>query len=297
MAKFFIDRPIFAWVIAIIVMLAGVLTIMKLPIAQYPTIAPPAVRISATYPGADAKTVQDTVTQIIEQNMNGIDNLMYMSSTSDSSGSVTITLTFDSGTDPDIAQVQVQNKLSLATRCCRKSSATGPESRKIQQQLPDGGRLRSDDPNMTQDDIADYVASTSRTRSAVRPAWVKCSCSVPSMRCVSGWIEQAEQLPADDHGRDLRHHRAEQPDRRRPAGRPAAGARAAVERLDHRADPSDFAGRVRQDLAEGEYRRFQCACATSLTSSAVRKATPLPLAITASLPPVWVSNWLPAPTP
>lgn len=77
-------------------------------------------KISATYPGADAKTVQDTVTQIIEQNMNGIDNLMYMSSTSDSSGSVTITLTFDSGTDPDIAQVQVQNKLSLATRCCRK---------------------------------------------------------------------------------------------------------------------------------------------------------------------------------
>ncbi|HED3757130.1 TPA: efflux RND transporter permease subunit, partial [Serratia marcescens] len=115
MAKFFIDRPIFAWVIAIIVMLAGVLAIMKLPIAQYPTIAPPAVTISATYPGADAKTVQDTVTQIIEQNMNGIDNLMYMSSTSDSSGSVTITLTFDSGTDPDIAQVQVQNKLSLAT--------------------------------------------------------------------------------------------------------------------------------------------------------------------------------------
>ncbi|MBK0480950.1 efflux RND transporter permease subunit, partial [Klebsiella pneumoniae] len=90
MAKFFIDRPIFAWVIAIIVMLAGVLAIMKLPIAQYPTIAPPAVSISANYPGADAKTVQDTVTQIIEQNMNGIDNLMYMSSTSDSSGSVTI---------------------------------------------------------------------------------------------------------------------------------------------------------------------------------------------------------------
>ena len=115
MAKFFIDRPIFAWVIAIIVMLAGVLAIMKLPIAQYPTIAPPAVSISANYPGADAKTVQDTVTQIIEQNMNGIDNLMYMSSTSDSSGSVTITLTFESGTDPDIAQVQVQNKLSLAT--------------------------------------------------------------------------------------------------------------------------------------------------------------------------------------
>lgn len=90
------------------------LAILKLPVAQYPTIAPPAVTISATY-GADAKTVQDTVTQVIEQNMNGIDNLMYMSSTSDSAGSVTITLTFQSGTDPDIAQVQVQNKLQLAT--------------------------------------------------------------------------------------------------------------------------------------------------------------------------------------
>ena len=113
MSKFFIHRPVFAWVLAIIMMIAGGLAIMQLPIAQYPTIAPPAVAISATYPGADAQTVQDTVTQVIEQNMNGIDNLMYMSSTSDSAGGVTITLTFTSGTDPDIAQVQVQNKLQL----------------------------------------------------------------------------------------------------------------------------------------------------------------------------------------
>lgn len=97
------------------------LAILKLPVAQYPTIAPPAVTISASYPGADAKTVQDTVTQVIEQNMNGIDNLMYMSSNSDSTGTVQITLTFESGTDADIAQVQVQNKLQLAyARCCRK---------------------------------------------------------------------------------------------------------------------------------------------------------------------------------
>ena len=97
MPNFFIDRPIFAWVIAIIIMLAGGLAILKLPVAQYPTIAPPAVTISASYPGADAKTVQDTVTQVIEQNMNGIDNLMYMSSNSDSTGTVQITLTFESG--------------------------------------------------------------------------------------------------------------------------------------------------------------------------------------------------------
>ena len=115
MANFFIRRPTFAWVLAIILMMAGALAILQLPVAQYPTIAPPAVSVSANYPGADAQTVQDTVTQVIEQNMNGIDNLMYMSSTSDSAGSVTITLTFQSGTDPDIAQVQVQNKLQLAT--------------------------------------------------------------------------------------------------------------------------------------------------------------------------------------
>lgn len=114
MARFFINRPIFAWVIAILVMLAGLLAIQKLPVSQYPAIAPPQIAINATYPGASAQTVQDTVTQVIEQKLNGIDNLIYMSSTSDSSGAVSITLTFKAGTDPNIAQVQVQNKLQLA---------------------------------------------------------------------------------------------------------------------------------------------------------------------------------------
>ena len=114
MANFFIERPVFAWVLAIIMMLSGVIAITQLPIAQYPNIAPPAVTISASYPGADVQTVQNSVTQIIEQNMNGLDGLMYMSSTSDASGNATLTLTFESGTNPDIAQVQVQNKLQLA---------------------------------------------------------------------------------------------------------------------------------------------------------------------------------------
>src|SRR3990172_5750029 len=114
MAQFFIDRPIFAWVIAIIIMLAGALAIKQLPISQYPAIAPPQVSINAMYPGASAKTVEDTVTQVIEQKMNGIDRLRYMSSSSDSTGFVSIVLTFDAGTDPNIAQVQVQNKLQLA---------------------------------------------------------------------------------------------------------------------------------------------------------------------------------------
>src|ERR1700742_1041137 len=115
MSRFFIDRPIFAWVIALVIMLAGGLAIRSLPIAQYPEIAPPAVAITANYPGASAKTLEDTVTQVIEQKMKGLDRLSYMSSTSESAGTATITLTFENGTDPDTAQVQVQNKLALAT--------------------------------------------------------------------------------------------------------------------------------------------------------------------------------------
>ncbi|EAO6398685.1 efflux RND transporter permease subunit [Salmonella enterica] len=160
MANFFIRRPIFAWVLAIILMMAGALAIMQLPVAQYPTIAPPAVSISATYPGADAQTVQDTVTQVIEQNMNGIDNLMYMSSTSDSAGSVTITLTFQSGTDPDIAQVQVQNKLQLATPLLpQEVQQQGISVEKSSSSFLMVAGFVSDNPNTIQDDISDYVAS------------------------------------------------------------------------------------------------------------------------------------------
>ncbi len=161
MAKFFIDRPIFAWVIAIIIMLAGGLAIMKLPIAQYPTIAPPAITISATYPGADAKTVQDTVTQVIEQNMNGIDGLLYMSSTSDSSGTVQITITFDSGTDADIAQVQVQNKLQLAMPLLpQEVQQQGVSVEKSSSSFLMVLGMINTDGSMTQEDISDYVNAT-----------------------------------------------------------------------------------------------------------------------------------------
>jgi len=115
MSRFFIDRPIFAWVIALAIMLGGALAIRALPVNQYPNIAAPAVQISVTYPGASAQTVQDTVVQVIEQQLNGLDGLRYISSVANSDGSVEITVTFDQGVNPDIAQVQVQNKLQLAT--------------------------------------------------------------------------------------------------------------------------------------------------------------------------------------
>ncbi|WEI04912.1 efflux RND transporter permease subunit [Acinetobacter johnsonii] len=115
MAQFFIHRPIFAWVIALVVMLAGIITLTKMPVAQYPTIAPPVVTIAATYPGASAQTVENTVTQIIEQQMNGLDGLRYISSNSAGNGQASINLNFEQGIDPDIAQVQVQNKLQSAT--------------------------------------------------------------------------------------------------------------------------------------------------------------------------------------
>ena len=115
MARFFIDRPIFAWVISIFIMGIGVLSILNLPVAQYPQIAPPSVAVRASYPGASAQTVANTVTQVIEQQMTGLDGLRYISSSSTSEGGASITLTFETGTDVDIAQVQVQNKLSQAS--------------------------------------------------------------------------------------------------------------------------------------------------------------------------------------
>src|ERR1700723_4156264 len=115
MSRFFIDRPVFAWVLAIVLMLAGAVAVLTLPVAQYPSIAPPAVSITVTYPGASAETVQSTVVQVIEQQLSGLDHLLYFSSESDKDGSMTITLNFEQGTNPDIAQVQGQNKLQLAT--------------------------------------------------------------------------------------------------------------------------------------------------------------------------------------
>src|SRR5512147_1329938 len=114
LSRFFLDRPVFAWVIAIIMMLAGGLAIHNLPISQYPPIAPPSIAIDAFYPGASAETVENSITQMIEQKMTGFDDLLYISGTSDSAGAARIELTFKPGTDPDLAWAKVQNKLQLA---------------------------------------------------------------------------------------------------------------------------------------------------------------------------------------
>jgi multidrug efflux pump len=160
MAHFFIDRPIFAWVIAIIIMLAGGLAIKNLPVSQYPAIAPPEISITAIYPGASAKTLENTVTQIIEQKMNGIDNLNYITATSDSSGMTTITLTFTSGTDPNIAQVQVQNKLQLATPLLPQAvQQQGLRVTKSTRNFLMVVGFVSEDGSMSRYDLCDYVAA------------------------------------------------------------------------------------------------------------------------------------------
>ncbi|GDY25996.1 multidrug efflux RND transporter permease subunit [Agarivorans sp. Toyoura001] len=160
LSNFFINRPIFAWVIAIVTMLAGLAAIFTLPVAQYPTIAPPAVTISASYPGASAKTIEDSVTQVIEQGMTGLDNLLYMSSKSDSSGSASITLTFSAETDPDIAQVQVQNSLQqVSNRLPSAVQNQGTSVTKSTSGFMSVTNLYSPDGSMSAGDIQDYANS------------------------------------------------------------------------------------------------------------------------------------------
>ncbi|MBP6653268.1 MAG: efflux RND transporter permease subunit [Propionivibrio sp.] len=160
MARFFIDRPIFAWVIAIVIMLAGALSIRTLPVSQYPAIAPPQIVINATYPGASAQTLEDSVTQVIEQKMTGLDNLLYMSSASDSYGSASVTLTFDAGTNPDIAQVQVQNKLQLALPSLPQIVQTqGVQVAKSSRNFLMLVALISEKGDKTQTDLTDYLVA------------------------------------------------------------------------------------------------------------------------------------------
>ena len=161
LSRFFIERPIFAWVVAIVIMLAGLLALRALPISQYPQIAPTTVQISANYPGADAQTVENSVTKVIEQGMTGVDNLQYMTATSTSTGNAQITLTFNSQADPDVAQMQVQNKLQLVTRQLPSVvQSTGISVAKASTGFLMVVAFVSKDGRMSTTDLADYVDST-----------------------------------------------------------------------------------------------------------------------------------------
>ena len=161
MSNFFIHRPIFAWALTIVIMLAGIASILTLPVAQYPTIAPPAITIKATYTGASAQTIEDSVTQVIEQSMTGLDNLLYMSSTSASSGSAEITLTFSADTDPDTAQVQVQNSLQQASnRLPTAVQNAGTSVTKSTSGFMSVTNLYSPNGSMSAGDIQDYANSS-----------------------------------------------------------------------------------------------------------------------------------------
>ncbi len=161
MAKFFIDRPVFAWVIAIMMMLCGALCIKLLAVEQYPDIAPPAVTVSAVYPGADAQTIENTVTQLIEQNLTGLDNLIYMKSTSSAQGVAETTLTFAPGTSPDFAQVQVLNKVeSIKSRLPESVQKNGVSVAKKNTSFLKVIGFYSTNPQKTQADIADFIYST-----------------------------------------------------------------------------------------------------------------------------------------
>ena len=160
MVNFFIDRPIFAWVVAIVMMLAGLLAIKTLPISQYPPVAPPAISVDAFYPGASAKTVENTVTQIIEQKMTGLDRLLYMSATSDSAGHGSVTLTFQPGTDPDAAWAKVQNKLELAKPLMPQVvQQMGISVTKSTKNIFMILSITSTDGSMNAEDLRDYLAS------------------------------------------------------------------------------------------------------------------------------------------
>src|SRR5512136_1812164 len=161
LSRFFLDRPVFAWVIAIILMVMGGLAIYKLPISQYPPIAPPSIRIGSLYTGASAETVENSVTQIIEQQMTGLDKMLYMASASDSSGISAIELTFAPGTDPDLAWAKVQNKLQLAmARLPDQVQRRGVNVRKSTRNYLIMVGLVSEDGSMSDIDLRDYALTT-----------------------------------------------------------------------------------------------------------------------------------------
>ena len=240
LSKFFLDRPVFAWVIAIILMVAGALAIYQLPVSQYPPIAPPSIAITAFYPGASAETVENSVTQLIEQKMTGFDKMLYISAISDSSGSSRVELTFAPGTDPDLAWAQVQNKLQLAM-------ASLPEvvqrqgvkvSKSTRNWLMIVG-LISEDGSMDLNDLQDYAQSNLEKVLSRVPGVgeVEIFGSQYAMRV---WLnpEKLTNYGHDNTGCDYRAAGLQCRSLGRTVRRRARGARPAAECVDCRSEPS-----------------------------------------------------------
>lgn len=203
-SRFFVRRPVFAWVIAILIMLAGVLAIRTLPVGQYPDVAPPAVKISATYTGASAETLENSVTQVIEQQLTGLDHLLYFSSTSSSDGSVSITVTFEQVTDPDTAQVQVQNKVQQAeSRLPSEVQQSGVTVEKSQSSFLLILAVYDKTNRATSSDISDWLVSNMHTRWRAWRVSAACRYSAPNTRCASGWADQTRLLLADAFRRSV----------------------------------------------------------------------------------------------
>ena len=300
MAKFFINRPIFAIVIAIIIMLAGALSIFTLPVEQYPPIAPPSVQIATSYPGASAVTVNDVVVQVIEQQMSGIDNLIYMSSVSDDSGQSTTTLTFAPGTNPDIAQVQVQNKLQLAVPLLpQQVQQTGVRVTKSTNAFLMFVGFISTDNSMSKFDIANYVVSHVQDPHQPRERSRRISTCWGTQYAMRVWLDldklNAYALTPIDVSNALLAQNVQ-------ISGGQLGGTPAVPNQQLNATITEATllrtpGAVRRDPPEGAARRLAgAACATSPASRSARRTSASTTSTTARPHPASASSSRPAPT-
>ena len=300
LSKFFLDRPVFAWVIAIIMMLAGGLAIYNLPISQYPPIAPPSIDIQAFYPGASAETVENSVTQIIEQKMTGFDKMLYLSATSDSSGTSRIELTFAPGTDPDLAWAKVQNKLQLAMASLpevvqRQGITVGKATRNYLMIVG----LISEDGSMDGNDLRDYAQSNLEKVLARVPGVGEVEDFGVAVRHARlAQPRQADRLPPD--GRRCRRGAPglQRGGLRRPVRRGAGGERPAPERLHHRPEPAqDPRGVCRHSRPHQSGRLHRADQGRGTNGAGHRDATTSRPITTASPPRPWPSGRSRAPTP
>ena len=300
LSRFFLDRPVFAWVIAIIMMVLGGLAIYNLPISQYPPIAPPSIAIDSFYPGASAETVENSVTQIIEQKMTGFDDMLYLSGTSDSAGASRIELTFKPGTDPDLAWAKVQNKLQLAMASLPEvvQRAGVMVSKSTRNFLIIVG-LVSEDGSMDGNDLRDYAQSNLEKVLARVPGVGEVT-NFGSQYAMRVWLnpDKLTDYQPDDRRRDPGAADLQRGGLRRPVRRDAGRGRAASERLDRGAEPAaDPRGVRRHPHSHQSGRLRSCGSRTWAGPNWGPNPTISRPSTTANPPPAWPSGRRPAPTP